>query len=183
MKGNRGSRGFTLLEVLIAVVILGIGLLGLAGLLMVSVRTNQSAYLRTQASFMAQSMADRMRGNLRGIWAGSYNATVPTGSGNAGAATTCPCNSAQLATRDLFWWSQEIHTLLPNSGATIACVRRPGSPIAGQNLANATQARLSFDGVCTISIVWNESTLNVGGPGAASASTPEVQTFVWAFQP
>jgi len=54
------SRGFTLLEVLIALLIFSLGMLGLAGLMVVSVKTNQSAYQRTQASFLAQSMADRI---------------------------------------------------------------------------------------------------------------------------
>jgi hypothetical protein len=42
---------------------------------------------------------------------------------------------------------------------------------------------VTFDGICTITMTWSESTLNVGGPGAAGASTPDTQTFVWAFQP
>ena len=55
--------GFTLLEVMIALLVFSLGLLGMAGLLAVSVRTNHGAYLRTQATFLAQSMADRMRAN------------------------------------------------------------------------------------------------------------------------
>ncbi len=53
-----------MLEVLIALLVFSLGLLGMAGLLIVSVKTNHSAYLRTQASFLAQSMADRMRANM-----------------------------------------------------------------------------------------------------------------------
>lgn len=177
MKGNRRSRGFTLLEVLIAVVILGVGLLGLAGLLMMSVRTNQSAYLRTQASFLAQSMADRMRGNAFAIWGGGYNVTIPAG-GTAGTSATCPCNATQIAARDLFWWSQEMRTFLPNASATIACARAPGAVGSPRSAF-----RVTYDGTCTISMTWSESTLNVGGPGAPGTNTPDAQTFVWAFQP
>ncbi|MDE1962228.1 MAG: type IV pilus modification protein PilV, partial [Xanthomonadaceae bacterium] len=68
------SHGFTLLEVLIALLIFSLGVLGMAGLLAVSVRTNHSAYLRTQATFLAQSMADRMRANASwALWTDLYN--------------------------------------------------------------------------------------------------------------
>lgn len=183
MKGKRGAKGFTLLEVLIAVVILGVGLLGLAGLMMVSVRTNQSAYLRSQASFLAQSMADRMRNNQFAVWNNTYNVTVPTSSvgpsgPNAGANATCPCDATTIARRDLFWWSQEIHTFLPNSGATINCVRNP----ATSGVAPGAFLRVTYDGTCTITMTWSESTLRVdqSTPTGAAADT---QTFVWAFQP
>ena len=72
---NRSIRGFTLLEVLVAVLIFSLGLMGLAGLLAVSVKTNHAAYMRTQATFLAQGMADRMRANVLGLWNNSYNLT------------------------------------------------------------------------------------------------------------
>ena len=68
MQMTTRHRGFTLLEVLIALLVFSLGLLGMAGLLIVSVKTNHSAYLRTQASFLAQSMADRMRSNMPHVW-------------------------------------------------------------------------------------------------------------------
>ena len=71
------SRGFTLLEVLIALLVFSLGLLGLAGLMIMSVKTNHSAYLRTQATFLAESMADRMRADPMAIWASSYNGNYP----------------------------------------------------------------------------------------------------------
>ncbi len=52
MQMTTRHRGFTLLEVLIALLVFSLGLLGMAGLLIVSVKTNHSAYLRTQASFL-----------------------------------------------------------------------------------------------------------------------------------
>ncbi len=53
--------GSSLLEVLVAVVILAFGLLGLAGLQISSVKSSHSAYLRSQATLLAYDMADRMR--------------------------------------------------------------------------------------------------------------------------
>ena len=55
--------GFTLLEVLVAILIFAIGLLGLASLQTVSQRSNHSAYLRSQAVIQAYDIADRMRAN------------------------------------------------------------------------------------------------------------------------
>jgi len=55
--------GFTLLEVLVAILVLSIGLLGLAGLMASSIRNNHSAYQRTQATWLAYDMIDRMRVN------------------------------------------------------------------------------------------------------------------------
>ena len=55
--------GFTLLEVLVALVILSIGLLGLAGLQAASLRYNHSSYLRSQATLIAYDIVDRMRAN------------------------------------------------------------------------------------------------------------------------
>ena len=57
------SRGFTMIEVLIAMVILAIGLLGLAALQAVGMRNNHSALSRFQATLSAYDMADRMRSN------------------------------------------------------------------------------------------------------------------------
>ena len=77
------QQGFSLLEVLIAIVVLSIGLLGLAGLQASSLRNNHSAYLRSQATFLATDIIDRMRANRLAALGGSYdiamNAAPPTG--------------------------------------------------------------------------------------------------------
>ena len=56
-------RGFTLIEIMVAVVVLAIGLLGLAGLQATSLRFNNSAYHRSQATNLAYDIVDRMRVN------------------------------------------------------------------------------------------------------------------------
>lgn len=55
------QRGASLLEVLVAIVIVSFGLLGLAGLQMTSVKSNHSAYERSQATLLAYDLSDRMR--------------------------------------------------------------------------------------------------------------------------
>lgn len=63
MTGSIRQRGATLIEVLVAMLILAIGLLGLAGLQTVSVQSNQGAYFRSQATILANDIVDRMRAN------------------------------------------------------------------------------------------------------------------------
>lgn len=63
-KGSpRRVNGFTLIEVLVTIIVLAIGILGLAGLQIAGMRSNHSAYLRTQAVLAASDLSDRMRLN------------------------------------------------------------------------------------------------------------------------
>ena len=55
--------GFALVEVLVAVIVLAIGLLGLAGLHATGFRDNHGAFVRTQATYAVNDLADRMRAN------------------------------------------------------------------------------------------------------------------------
>ncbi|HID48830.1 MAG TPA: type IV pilus modification protein PilV, partial [Chromatiales bacterium] len=67
------ARGFTLLEVMIALVIFSIGLLGLAGLQARGLQSNTTAQYRTTAMILAYDMADRIRANSTGVAAGNYD--------------------------------------------------------------------------------------------------------------
>lgn len=69
----RRQIGFTLVEVLIAMVVLAFGLLGLASLQATSLRFNNSAYLRSQATNIAYDIVDRMRVNHANALAGDYD--------------------------------------------------------------------------------------------------------------
>ncbi len=92
--GKRSQQGFTLIEVMIAVLIMGIGLLGFAMLQTMSVRFAQSANHRSQATNLAYGMLDQMRTNRIAAtqYAGSYTGTAtgcaPTGAVNAAAFRT-----------------------------------------------------------------------------------------------
>jgi type IV pilus assembly protein PilV len=101
---NRPSTGFSLLEVLIAVMILAIGLLGTAGLVLQSMKSNQSSYQRTQASILAYDLAERMR--LNPALAVSSDNYVVTSTASPGAAPTCTtCSATDTAARDMYEWS------------------------------------------------------------------------------
>lgn len=115
------NRGFTLVEVLIAVLVLSIGLLGLASLQAASLRNNYSSYMRTQATLLANDMADRIRANPTGATAGSYNSIGPTGLPTT-APTSClttGCSTAQMALFDIAAWGTLLDSRLPGGTGSV----------------------------------------------------------------
>jgi type IV pilus assembly protein PilV len=87
LQKQQPTSGFTLLEVLITVLVLGIGLLGLAALQNASIKNNQSAFDRTQAVIFMDSMQEVMRAYRPQALGGAFNRSCSTsvpGSGIAG---------------------------------------------------------------------------------------------------
>ncbi len=107
---NRLQRGFTMLELLIALVILSVGLLSLAGLQATGLRNNHSAYLRSQATVLAYNALDRMRANLAPALAGNYNIGL--------GVTTIPTSQPQALT-DLTEWVGALSNTLPSGQGRI----------------------------------------------------------------
>lgn len=143
------QRGFTLLEVMVAMLIVSIGLVGLAGLLITGSKNNQSAYHRSQASWMAYDILDRMRANRTLAKSGSYDLTLgatPTGTGPA--------------LTDLTQWTTQLGTALPGGKGEIT---RPGGPA----------------GIVQVTVMWNDSRglgLTSAGLVGNSAQTIILQT-------
>lgn len=114
----KSQHGFSLLEVLVALLVLSIGLLGLAALQTTSLQFNTGSYYRTQATFLAYDILDRMRTNPIKVSAGNYDVTTSTAAAAAKAdTTTCGtgCNTSDLAKYDLGEWYRRMETLLPGS--------------------------------------------------------------------
>ena len=112
--------GFTLIEVLIAMIILAVGLLGLAGLQATSLRNNKSAYNRSVATQMAYDIADRMRANYTYAKKSTGNVYVTTTTPSTSAVENCTnstCTPAQMALNDLYEWNQSIINSLPSTTA------------------------------------------------------------------
>lgn len=104
-KQFKQQSGMAMLEVLISIVVLSFGLLGLAGLQLAGMKSNQTAYLRSVATSAAYDMADRMRANMNGVKAGNYDAisaTIP--SSPSVACNGAGCSASQLATFDATNW-------------------------------------------------------------------------------
>lgn len=83
MMSRQNQRGVSLIEILVSIVIVCFGLLGVAGLLTTGLKSTQSSQIRTQASFLAYDMADRMRANRQVALNGEY--VTATSASNATA--------------------------------------------------------------------------------------------------
>lgn len=110
--------GFTLIEVLVSMLILSVGLLGLAGLQVASLRNNQSAYHRSQATQLAYDLADRMRTNVLGV--ATYTAIPPSRAKvKEPCLTTTGCSQTDMAENDLYEWNSAVSATLPSGIGTI----------------------------------------------------------------
>jgi len=117
--GGQAQSGFTLIEVLVSVLILSIGLIGVAALQGVSLKNTQSAFMRTQASALAYDLADRMRANVASADSNLY---VPSAAAVvAGCTTTTGCTPQDHAKNDLAEWNAAITTYLP-MGQGFVCI-------------------------------------------------------------
>lgn len=119
--------GAGLIEVLVSLVVLSIGLLGLAGLQYESLRNTQLSFQRSQAGYLLNDMADRMRSNIDAVDGDQYAsvrmfiAQPPTN------CTTFPggvgqCNSNQMALADIFLWQQDVLRVFGNANTTTATI-------------------------------------------------------------
>jgi len=111
---RHGHGGFTLVEVLVALVVMSVGMLGIAALYLEGLRAGRTALYRTTAITLAADMADRIRANQAGgiAYAGA-------GPGADGGCVNGPddCTAEQLAADDWFDWRNQLATQLPEGAA------------------------------------------------------------------
>jgi type IV pilus assembly protein PilV len=125
MKYPLRQSGFTMVEVLVALVVLAIGLLGIAALYLNSLQAGRTAIYRTEAVNLAADLADRIRMNRTAQAAYDVAFTgvkVPV----AACATTGGCTDIELATTDLAVWKGEIALRLPEGEGQVVFTAPPG---------------------------------------------------------
>jgi type IV pilus assembly protein PilV len=168
------ATGFTMLEVLIAIVILAFGLLGVAGLQAYAVANNQSAALRVAAAGLATDMVDRMKLNtpvfLENL--GYYNKpnSVDYTTAVASCTATAGCSVQERAQNDLYEWAQRVAASLPN-GKGIVCVDSTPNDGASQAAPACDNTGINL---YVVKIWWRDDRMNV------ATTRPQ---FVWAFNP
>jgi type IV pilus assembly protein PilV len=149
----RREGGVSLIEVLIAVVILGLGVLAVSALQLISKRNNSDAGARSQAAQLSYDILERMRMNNGATALTSYVALAGNGIGRGQQGSTEPspncrtasCTATQMATHDIWQFEQQ----LDGAGEAVGGVNtgglvNPSACIAGPG----------GSGVYTIAIVW-----------------------------
>lgn len=137
-------QGSTLIEVMIAVIILGVGLLGIAALQTTALRNSQSSLERTQAVIQSYSIIDAMRANRNAALSNEYNLS----------SMTCEApSSGTLAQTDVSQWIASLNSTLG------------GANTCGQINCNG--------GVCTVTVQWDDSRASDAGDDGAIESGSE----------
>jgi type IV pilus assembly protein PilV len=109
------NSGFTLIEVMVALIVLSIGLLGISGLVLNTLKANDSASIRSQAAILANSIRDNMRANLLGASVGppsDYDIAFGVTPTNQ-SCVNVTCTPLQIANGDLTTWKNALKLQLP----------------------------------------------------------------------
>jgi len=116
----RKARGFTLIEVLVALVVLLVGVMGAAGLMVRTVQQEVEAYQRLQALNLLQDMTDRMNANRGVVECYSYGSTGATLGYGVSTFTACTSGSETekaMVTADLTAWNNALNGVSEQSGS------------------------------------------------------------------
>ena len=140
------QRGLSLIEVLIAVLILAIGLLGIAAMQAITLRNSASAFDRTQAVVLSYAMLDRMRANADAARLGSYNLAE---------ACTVPTGTPTLIQTDQRLWIQALKDTMGNAATTGGTINGAAS-------------------VCTVTVKWNDSRATSGVANQTLSTTSRI---------
>jgi type IV pilus assembly protein PilV len=151
------SRGFSLVEVMVALIVCSVGMLGLAKMESLALSSTSVASGRSLAAIEASSLASMMHAD-RDYWA----TTLATGTpipvdGTYTAATDCrfglgaPCLPQAMAFYDLAQWAASMKTLLPGFAATITCTTTVNLPVS-----------------CAIQIQWAENAVAINKQQASA---------------
>jgi type IV pilus assembly protein PilV len=146
MRQHETQSGFTLIEVLVTLLIIAIGLLGLAGLQLSTLQSQLEAYHRAQAVLLVEDMVNRVKVNSVAARAGAYTNGTDYG---LLAAATCDPNTQTVAQYDLCQWNR----ILAGEGVSLSGVD-VGSVNAArgciQNLAGSSDG----DSVVRVTVAW-----------------------------
>ena len=171
--------GFSLIELLVAVVVFSVGMLAVAGLQTVSKSANFEGLQRTAASHVAQGLLEDIRANGNGM--AVYLASGDLGGGQTGAepfpnceTAAAPCNAAQKAAHDLWFWENMLDgSQETNIAGSVGGVVSPTVCFTGPAGGGA--------GIYAVTIVWRGTvalqSVNLNPCGDASGNYGDTNEF------
>ena len=136
VESSRLQRGLSLIEVLVAVVVLGVGLLGTAALQATALRGGQSSYESSMAVTQTNSILEAMRANATAVSAGAYNVALQC---------AVPADAGSRAQRDTHRWMTDLKTSVGG---------RAEDAVATDTTTCGTIACVS--GNCTVTVQWDD---------------------------
>jgi type IV pilus assembly protein PilV len=152
------QKGATLIEALIALLVLSVGLLGMVALQLIGTKESASALRHSRAVWMARDMADRMRANPTGVEANHYDmidtSTLPSSPPTCGAGANC--TAQQIATYDTSQWGLLLQQL-------------PGGTGMAGGIGTVT-ADSTVAGRFAVTVMWDDE--GTGATGTACGSDP-----------
>lgn len=140
-------RGFTLVEVLVALVVMSVGMLGIAALYVSGIQGSRGAIFQTKAINLAADMADRIRANR--IAPNAYaiaGAGAPSNCEDDIANSVIVCTAAQVAANDVWIWNQTLQD--PRQGLP--------APTAGGQMGTVAVNQATVPPTYTITVTWSE---------------------------
>jgi type IV pilus assembly protein PilV len=163
------ARGFSLVEVLVSLIVIGVGMLGLAKIQALAYASTGTASLRSVAALESAGLVAAMRAN-RDYWSavttpftitvtGSTFVASDTTLGAAGVncqfapPTNAPCSPALMAAFDVQQWVRDLNAVLPNVRALVNC---------------PTPTAVTLPLTCTIQTAWRESSVAINSQGAGN---------------
>jgi type IV pilus assembly protein PilV len=117
----RRAAGFTMVEAMVALVVLAVGMLGIAGLYVTTLRSGGGAIYRMQAVNLASDLADRIRANRTA----NVFYLGPAANNNCYGAAAVDCAPALMAANDLFVWQAQVAATLPSGTSAVNVVAGP----------------------------------------------------------
>lgn len=152
--GGQKAKGFTLIEILVASIILAIGLLGLASMQTLALKDNQDAFFYAQASSLAYEMSDRIKVNAA-AWQGAIPTPLAacTNSCNSVANT---CSPGQMASYDYCAWRTNLTQRIGSGVNGDVAIKSAGTDVCGSGSVGGAGKRC-------ITISWTRNSPLGGG--------------------
>ena len=154
----RNNRGFSLLEALLGFMILSIGMLGIASLQAISLKSGKTSVYGSVAMMKVDELIESMRANPSTAALAAY-AAAGSGAGTNNGCTnaTAVCGGAALAQEDIFWWKKNLVAGLPSTATTTVTYTAPSAP--------SRMATVQVD------VSWDERDKDSGGSISKTYST------------